>query len=470
LPWSSFQPNENQAVKPPTQSSRRDHVNHPREHPLPPDENQAVKPSTQSSRRDHVNHPREHPLPPDENQAVKPPTQSSRRDHVNPREHPLPPDENQAVKPPTQSSRRDHVNPREHPFPWSSFQPDENQAVKPPTQSSRRDHVNHPREHPLPPDENQAVKPPTQSSRRDHVNPREHPFPWSSFQPDENQAVKPPTQSSRRDHVNPREHPLPLSSFHPEENQAVKPPTQSSRRDPAPWILASRKPHPHMPQKPLDAEFLLRMAGLRRQFDGASLRSTNSSLQILGSFVSLSSTVPSDSFSVLSLLPEDEFPPTPVFRDEIPKQLMTKVKSSALAAQTLRGSFASLNSSSAHRPPNPRPLNPRPPIFRPPNPTGLVRRGYWNRRGDHLTLDGYVVIPPLSMQYPGELKMYPIENEGYEDHDGVFIAYARLPELPGSLPKYGNPPERPYESVCFFFLMESVKQRLLILEHPHFSL
>ena len=190
-----------------------------------------------------------------------------------------------------------------------------------------------------------------------------------------------------------------------------------------------------MPQQPLDAEFLLRMAGLRRQFDGTSLRSTNPTLQILGSFVSLDSSVPSDSCSVLSLLVENEFPPTPVFRDEIPKQLMTKVESSVFGAQTLRGSFAASSSSSAHHLPT---------------PTGSVRRGYWNRRGDHLTPDGYIVIPPLNMQYPEELRIYPFENEGYQDHNGVFIAYVRRQELPQSLWRYGNPPERPYESVCFF--------------------
>ena len=72
-----------------------------------------------------------------------------------------------------------------------------------------------------------------------------------------------------------------------DESQAVEPPPQSSRRDPAPWILASRNLRMH--QKPLDAEFMLHMAGIRRQFDGASLKSTNSTLQILGSYVSLDS-------------------------------------------------------------------------------------------------------------------------------------------------------------------------------------
>ena len=232
-----------------------------------------------------------------------------------------------------------------------------------------------------------------------------------------------------------------------DESQVVEPPPQSSQRDPAPWILASRKPH--IPQQPLDAEFMLHMAGIRRQIDGASLRSTNSTLQILGlgSCVSLDSSVFSDSCSVVSLSLEDEFPPTPVFRDEIPKGLMTKIESPFFAAQTPKGNSASLLNSGSPQ--------------HTPTPTGPVRRGYWNRRGDHLTPDGHIVFPPPNMQYPEELRMYPFENEGYQDHSGLFIAYIRRPELPQSLPKHGNPPERPYESVRFF-LTRSVEQQLLI--------
>jgi hypothetical protein len=220
---------------------------------------------------------------------------------------------------------------------------------------------------------------------------------------------------------------------HLDESQAVEPPSQTSQRDPAPWILASRKLH--VPQKPLDAEFLLRMAGIRRQFDGASLRSTNSSLQILGSYVSHDSTVFSDSCSVLSLPLEDEFPPTPVFRDEIPQGLITKIESSLFTAYTLKSLSTSLSNSSSSQ--------------HPPAPTGSVRRGYWNHRGDHLTPDGYLVFPPPYMLYPEELSTYPFEDVGYQDHSGQFIAYVRRPELPQSVSKYGNPPERPYESVGF---------------------
>jgi hypothetical protein len=219
-----------------------------------------------------------------------------------------------------------------------------------------------------------------------------------------------------------------------DDNQTVEPPFQSSQRDPTPWILASRKLH--LPQKPLDAEFMLHLAALRRQCDSASLSSTNSTLQILGSCDSLDPAGFSDSSSVASLPleDEDEFPPTPVFRDEIPKAFMTKVESPFFAGHTPKGSSASLFNST-----------------HPPTPTGSVRRGYLNRRGDHLTPDGYVTFPPPSMQYPEELRMYLFENEGYRNHSGLFISYVRRPELPQSLSKYGNLPERPYESASFFF-------------------
>ena len=179
----------------------------------------------------------------------------------------------------------------------------------------------------------------------------------------------------------------------------------------------------------------------------------------------------SGSLSVASLPAEVEFPPTPVFTDEIPRGLMQKAESSFFAAQApkhsapknpyplqnshlLNRSAALLNSSTAQHTPT---------------PTGSIRRGYWNRRGDHLTRDGYVVFPPPKTQYPEELRAYPFETQGYQDHSGMFIAYVRRPEHPQSLSKHGQPPERPYESVCFLLLMECVEQRLLIW-YPDFSL
>ena len=228
----------------------------------------------------------------------------------------------------------------------------------------------------------------------------------------------------------------PESLTTPNANQAVQPSSQNSWRDTPPWILASRKRQ--APQKPLDTEFMTRMASLRRQADGASLSSASSTPQrsLIGSRTSFVSDLFSESSSIASPFLEVDFSPTPVFRDEIPKGLVTKVESSFFVAQKLKGRSASLVDSSLAQ--------------HPPTPTGSVRRGYWNRRGDHLTPHGYIVFPPPSMQYPGELRTYPFENEGYQDHHGQFIAYVRRPELPQSLPKHGNPPERPYESVCFF--------------------
>ena len=75
------------------------------------------------------------------------------------------------------------------------------------------------------------------------------------------------------------------------------------------------------------------------------------------------------------------------------------------------------------------------------------RRGYWNRRGDHLTDSGYVVYAPPDKSFPHELRNYPAEDEGYENHDGVFTAFVPRPELPESVSRNGKPAELPYEHV-----------------------
>lgn len=81
-----------------------------------------------------------------------------------------------------------------------------------------------------------------------------------------------------------------------------------------------------------------------------------------------------------------------------------------------------------------------------------MRRGFWNRRGDHLTSDGYVVYAPAAVAYPSELAGYPDEKVGYQDHEGMFTAFLARPELPQSLPRSGMEPDYPYEAVCFGFL------------------
>lgn len=81
-----------------------------------------------------------------------------------------------------------------------------------------------------------------------------------------------------------------------------------------------------------------------------------------------------------------------------------------------------------------------------------IRKGYWNQRGDHLTVTGYLVYAPPEKAFPPELRDYPKENEGYRDQIGSLIPWMERPELPESLPRYGQPPMNPYESVSCYFL------------------
>ncbi|KAL1686662.1 hypothetical protein GGG16DRAFT_128514 [Schizophyllum commune] len=79
------------------------------------------------------------------------------------------------------------------------------------------------------------------------------------------------------------------------------------------------------------------------------------------------------------------------------------------------------------------------------------RKGYWNRRGDHLTHEGYLVYAPLGKQYPRELRDYPDGEEGYKDENGSIAKFSPTrPELPDSLPRLGRPPARPYESFVVY--------------------
>ena len=98
--------------------------------------------------------------------------------------------------------------------------------------------------------------------------------------------------------------------------------------------------------------------------------------------------------------------------------------------------------------PNPSPRQKSPPN----NYRERFRKGFWNRRGDHVTLNGFIVYAPLDKANPSELRNYPTENEGYRDHLGTFLEYRSRPELPESLPRHGQPPVQPYESVSFLGL------------------
>ncbi|KAJ7749316.1 hypothetical protein DFH07DRAFT_888598 [Mycena maculata] len=83
-----------------------------------------------------------------------------------------------------------------------------------------------------------------------------------------------------------------------------------------------------------------------------------------------------------------------------------------------------------------------------------LRKGLWNRRGDHLTVDGFVVYAPLDRAYPDELRDYPAETVGYRDHLGGEIPYIDRPELPESLPRFGQAPRQPYEKFVVYEYMQ----------------
>ncbi|KAI0305125.1 hypothetical protein B0F90DRAFT_1701508 [Multifurca ochricompacta] len=99
-----------------------------------------------------------------------------------------------------------------------------------------------------------------------------------------------------------------------------------------------------------------------------------------------------------------------------------------------------------------------PPPQQPKPPRGTYRRtlryGFWNRRGDYLTMDKYVVYAPPDRANPTELEGYPSPTEGYLDHYGNFIKYdATRKELPESLPRQGQPPLLPYDKfVTYVYL------------------
>ncbi|KZT22730.1 hypothetical protein NEOLEDRAFT_1180644 [Neolentinus lepideus HHB14362 ss-1] len=98
---------------------------------------------------------------------------------------------------------------------------------------------------------------------------------------------------------------------------------------------------------------------------------------------------------------------------------------------------------------NPSPVYPRPPPQNgSPAQPRRVRKGYWNRRGDYLTPDMYIVYAPHDRVRPPDLADYPGEREGYRDHEGRFMPFDESrKELPESIPLRGMPPVIPYERV-----------------------
>ena len=86
----------------------------------------------------------------------------------------------------------------------------------------------------------------------------------------------------------------------------------------------------------------------------------------------------------------------------------------------------------------------------------MVRRGYWNRRGDYLYVtdkdERFIVYAPPPLANPEELKQYPSPTDGWLDHHRDFIKYdPKVPELLDSLPVHGAAAKRPYQFVSAFF-------------------
>ncbi|KAG9311607.1 hypothetical protein JVU11DRAFT_7816 [Chiua virens] len=99
----------------------------------------------------------------------------------------------------------------------------------------------------------------------------------------------------------------------------------------------------------------------------------------------------------------------------------------------------------------------RPPVQEasPPHYARRVRMGFWNRRGDHLTPNSYVVYAPHDRAYPEELRDYPSEREGYQDQYGSFAPWLEeRPELPASLPSRGRQPAQPYDTFVVYAYLQ----------------
>ncbi|KIM42099.1 hypothetical protein M413DRAFT_127036 [Hebeloma cylindrosporum] len=265
------------------------------------------------------------------------------------------------------------------------------------------------------------------------------------------------------------------------ENPSPQLPSQDSESNTPQWVIASRNLHAR--KKPIDFQFIASMAALRRQTHGTSSTSSTSStphasVALLGSPVSISPSAFDESYSVVSSpVSMVEFPPTPVFNDEIPsEQFLQRARigsSSVEQAPNLQNSYSLHDNSDANPSNIPHTAtssiaasntntNANPmtntttkntttshlPPPQPPEPTSYIykaRHGFWNQRGDHLTPTGYIVYSPPHLAFPPDLRMYPTEDQGYLDHNGIYTPARAWPELLESLPVKGRNPELPYE-------------------------
>ncbi|KAI0732621.1 hypothetical protein C8Q72DRAFT_773879 [Fomitopsis betulina] len=161
------------------------------------------------------------------------------------------------------------------------------------------------------------------------------------------------------------------------------------------------------------------------------------------------STQPSPSYAPTQPSPSRASSPSrshnPLPRPPMPSSYPTTVSSASASAYSSVPSTTTTLSSAYSVAPTPQPVNR--------SPARKVRKGYWNRRGDHLVYDQNrwcIVYAPREQANPSELGQYPAPTEGFMDHHGNKAKYdPSVPELPVSLPSHGEPPKRPYEEVCF---------------------
>ena len=135
-----------------------------------------------------------------------------------------------------------------------------------------------------------------------------------------------PTREVVDDKVDDAESEIPEAN----QTQTLQPPSQRLQHGTAAWILASRTVH--APKKPVDTQFMAYMADIRRQLetnesDAGSTGSTPP-VSLIVPRDSVTSSAFSQSLSISSSPPIVEFPPTPVFKDEIPEQIMRMISTS----------------------------------------------------------------------------------------------------------------------------------------------
>ncbi|TDL24554.1 hypothetical protein BD410DRAFT_94108 [Rickenella mellea] len=86
-----------------------------------------------------------------------------------------------------------------------------------------------------------------------------------------------------------------------------------------------------------------------------------------------------------------------------------------------------------------------------------VRVGLWNRRGDHITQEGFLVKVPPKRAYPSDLADYP--EDDFLDHQGTNWKerVADRPQHPDTVPQLNGKPKKTYDEFIKYTLIEGGK-------------